>query len=302
MLTGDEQFVSSGQLRLWTERFGDPDKPTVLLIMGTSTQGIGWPDELVEAVVDSGRQVIRFDHRDTGGSDCVDFTTDPYTLADMAADAVAVLDGHGVAAAHIVGTSLGAAIGQWLAVYQSPRVRTLTAMASSPMGNNPGPAWARAMAGQPAGSGELPPPTARFLSHVLASARTPRTTQQERLDADVQTWRVLNGDVLPFDEAAARRFVERCYARARNSAAALNHDLAGRRFDDDRRAPLSTITAPTLVVHGSEDPLLPPAHGEALAAQIPAAQLEEMPGVGHHPFFTPGLTQQIADMIVRHTT
>ncbi|GLY24106.1 hypothetical protein Misp04_38380 [Micromonospora sp. NBRC 101691] len=151
MLTGEEKFVRSGHVRLWTERFGHPDDPTVLLVMGTATQAIGWPDELVEALVNSGRQVIRFDHRDTGRSDSVDFTTHPYTLADMAADTAAVLDGHGVTAAHIVGTSLGAAIGQWLAVHQAVRVRTLTAMASSPMGNDPGPAWARAMAGQPAG-------------------------------------------------------------------------------------------------------------------------------------------------------
>ncbi|XTZ17398.1 alpha/beta fold hydrolase [Micromonospora echinospora] len=302
MLSGDERFVQSGRLRLWTERFGDPGHPTILLIMGTSTQGIGWPEELLEALVGSGRQVIRFDHRDTGRSDCVDFTTDPYALADMAADAAAVLDAYGVAAGHIVGTSLGAAIGQWLAVHRAPRVRTLTAMASSPMGHNPGPSWARAMAGQPAAPDELPPPTTRFVNHVMASARAPRTTQQERLDADVQTWRVLNGDVLPFDEAAARRFVERCYARAGNLGAALNHDLAGRRFDDDRRVPLSAVTAPTLVVHGSADPLFPPSHGEALAAQIPGARLEMVAGMGHHPFFSPGLTQRIADVIVRHTT
>ncbi|MFC5002604.1 alpha/beta fold hydrolase [Dactylosporangium cerinum] len=244
MLTGDEKFVRSGRLRLWTERFGRPGNPTVLMIMGTSTQGIGWPDELVEALVDNGRQVIRFDHRDTGLSDAVDFTTHPFALADMAADAAAVLDGHGVTAADIVGISLGAAIGQWLAVHQGARVRTLTAIASSPMGNNPGPAWALAVAGQPAAAGELPPPTARFLNHLMASATAPRATRRQRIDADVQTWRVLNGDVLPFDEAAARRFTERCYARTGNITAALNHDLAGRRFGDDRRAPLSAVTTP----------------------------------------------------------
>lgn len=270
--------------------------------MGTSTQGIGWPDDLVEALVNSGRQVIRFDHRDTGRSDSVDFTTHPYALADMAADTAAVLDGHGVPAAHIVGSSLGAAIGQWLAVHQAVRVRTLTALASSPMGNNPGPAWARAMAGQPAAADELPPPTARFLNHVMDSVKAPRTTAQQRMDADVQTWRVLSGDVLPFDEAAARLFVEHCYARAHNVAAAANHDLAGRRWDDDRRASLSRITAATLVLHGSDDPLFPQAHGEALAAQIPTAQLEVVPGMGHHPFFSPGLTERIAGSIIRHTT
>ncbi|MEV6705258.1 alpha/beta fold hydrolase [Micromonospora wenchangensis] len=301
MLTGEEKFVR-GPVRLWTERFGHPDDPTVLLVMGTSTQGIGWPDELVEALVDSGRQVIRFDHRDTGRSDSVDFTAHPYALADLATDAVAVLDAHGVAAAHVVGTSLGAAIGQSLAVHRPARVRTLTAMASSPMGNNPGPAWARALAGQPAAAGELPPPTARFLDHLMDAARAPRTTAQQRVDADVRTWRVLNGDVLPFDEPAARRFVEHCHDRAGNLAAAANHDLAGRRWDDDRRASPSGIAAATLVLHGSDDPLFPPAHGEALAAQIPTARLEIVPGMGHHPFFAPGLTERIAGSIIRHTT
>lgn len=302
MLTGEENFVRRGHLRLWTERFGQPDDPTVLLVMGTSTQGIGWPDELVEALVDSGRQVIRFDHRDTGRSDSVDFTTHPYALADLATDALAVLDAHGVATAHVVGTSLGAAIGQWLAVHRAARVRTLTAMASSPMGNNPGPAWARALAGQPAAQGELPPPTARFLDHLMDAARAPRTTARQRVDADVRTWRMLNGDVLPFDEPAARRFVEHCHDRAGNLAAAANHDLAGRRWDDDRRASLSGIAAATLVLHGSDDPLFPPAHGAALAAQIPTARLEIVPGMGHHPFFAPGLTERIAGSIIRHTT
>ena len=146
-------FVRSGPVRLWTQRFGRPADPAVLLVMGTSTQGIGWPDELVEALVNSGRQVIRFDHRDTGRSDSVDFATHPYALADLAADAAAVLDGHGVTAAHIVGASLGAAIGQWLAVHRQARVRTLTAMASYPWATTPdrrGPAPWRASRPRPA--------------------------------------------------------------------------------------------------------------------------------------------------------
>ncbi|MFI9638513.1 alpha/beta fold hydrolase [Micromonospora sp. NPDC051925] len=302
MLTGEEKFVRSGQVRLWTERFGRPDDPTVCWSWAPPRRASAGPMSLWRLWWRAAGKVIRFDHRDTGRSDSVDFTTHPYALADMAADTAAVLDGYGVTAAHIVGTSLGAAIGQWLAVHQPARVRTLTAMASSPMGNNPGPAWARAMAGQPAAAGELPPPTARFLNHVMDSAKAPRATAQQRMDADVQTWRVLNGDVLPFDEPAARRFVEHCYARANDIAAASNHDLAGRRWDDDRRASLSRITAAALVLHGSDDPLFPQAHGEALAAQIPAARLEIVPGMGHHPFFSPGLTERIADSIIRHTT
>jgi pimeloyl-ACP methyl ester carboxylesterase len=153
----ETKFVTSGGLRLWTERSGAPEDPAVLLVMGTSAPAIGWPDELVEALVEAlvegGRQVLRFDHRDTGRSDCVDFAARPYTLADLAADTVAVLDGHDVAAAHVVGASLGGAVAQWLAVHRPERVRTLTAIMTGPMGHDPGPAWARALGGLDADPG-----------------------------------------------------------------------------------------------------------------------------------------------------
>lgn len=300
MLIGDEKYVTSGGLRLWTERFGDRGDPGVLLVMGTSAQAIGWPDDLVARLVRSGRQVIRFDHRDTGCSDCVDFSANPYTLADMAADTLAVLDGHGIDRAHVVGLSLGGAIGQWLAVHHQARVQTLTTIMTSPMGNNAGPAWARAMAGQPAAPNELPPPAPRFLRHVMESAQVPRANPEQRIEADLRTWRVLNGEILPFDEPAARRFVERSHQRAHNPAAAGNHDLAGRRFTAERLVPLSSITAPTLVIHGSEDPIFATAHAEALAAQVPGARLRVIEGMGHN-LFSPGLPERIADLIADHT-
>jgi pimeloyl-ACP methyl ester carboxylesterase len=294
-------FVTSGDLRLWTERFGDSKDPALLLVMGTSAQGIGWPEELVEALVDGKRQVIRFDHRDTGRSTCVDFTTHPYTLADMANDAIAVLDGHGIAAAHVAGASLGGAIGQWLAAHHPERVLTLTAIMTGPMGHNAGPAWARALAGQAPDPDDLPPPAPRFLHHLAQLASMPRTTRDERIAADLETWRVLNGDVLPFDEHAARQFVETSYDRASDYAAATNHDLAGRQMTDDRLVPLSSSKAPTLVVHGTEDPLRPLPHGQALAAQIPHARLQTIPGMGHG-FFSPGLPRQIAELVLERTT
>lgn len=295
-----ELFVSSGELQLWTERFGDPNDPAVLLVMGTSAQGIGWPDELVETIVAGGRQVIRFDHRDTGRSTCVDFSTTPYALADMAADATAVLDGHGVTAAHIVGASLGGAIAQWLAVHRPERVLTLTSIMSGPLGCDAGPAWARAMAGQAPDPDDLPPPAPRLLRHLAHRATLPQSTRDEQVAANLETWRVLNGDVLPFDEAAARRFVEASYDRATDPAAALNHDLAGRHMTDDRRAPLSSIKAPTLVIHGTEDPLRPLPHGEALTKQIPHARLQTIPGMGH-AFFSPDLPRRIGEIVLSHT-
>ena len=126
----------------------------------------------MEVLAAGGRQVIRFDHRDTGQPDGVDFSTAPYTMNDMVRDALAVLDGHQVTAAHIVGASLGGRIGQLLAVHYPDRVRTLTAIMTSPMGYQAGPAWARALAGQPPEPGDLPAPTPEFLRHVTAIAVT----------------------------------------------------------------------------------------------------------------------------------
>ncbi|GAA2689198.1 alpha/beta fold hydrolase [Nonomuraea recticatena] len=284
-------------MRLWTERFGDARDPVVLLVMGTATPGLGWPDELVDTLVTAGRQVIRYDHRDTGRSGRVDFAAHPYSVADLAGDAVAVLDGYGVAAAHVAGASLGGTIGQWLAVHRPERVTALTAIMTSPMGADAGPAWARAMAGQEPDPGDLPPPSSRFLAHLARSAAAPRTTREEHVAANLETWRVLNGEALPFDEEAARRFVEESYDVAADPAAALNHDAAGRLMTEDRRAPLASIKAPTLVVHGSEDPLLPLPHGEALAAAIPHARLEVVPGMGHS-FLSPGLPRHIAELLL----
>jgi pimeloyl-ACP methyl ester carboxylesterase len=301
VVKGEAAFVVNTRgLRLWTERFGDPGDPVVLLIMGTSAQAIGWPDELVEVLVSGRQQVIRFDHRDTGQSDCVDFAAAPYTISDMALDALAVLDGHQVAAAHIVGASLGGAIGQLLALHYPDRVSTLTAIMTSPVGYQAGPAWARALAGQPPAPGDLPAPSREFLTQVAAMASSPPAAPAERVAADVETWRILNGGTLPFDVGAARRYVETSVARARDLRAAANHDLAGRQMTPERQAPLSRIAVPVLVIHGTSDPLLPPAHGRALAAAVPGARLQEVPGMGHG-FFAPGIPGHVGRLIADHT-
>jgi pimeloyl-ACP methyl ester carboxylesterase len=130
-------------------------------------------------------------------------------------------------------------------------------------------------------------------------ASSPPATTEERLAADLETWRILNGPVLPFDEPAARAHVELSHRRATDYSAALHHDQAGRAMTPDRQAPLSRVTAPAQVIHGTADPLRPPAHGEALAAQLPAARFHLIPGMGH-TFFSPGLSAQIAQLILAH--
>ncbi len=289
MLDVHERYVTSGPLRLWTERTGDPARPAVLMVMGSAAQGISCPDALVARLVERGVQVIRFDHRDTGRSSTVDFDAHPYTISDMARDCVAVLDGYGLDRAHVAGASLGGILAQWLGVHRPDRVRSLTLMSTSPMGHNPGPAWARARAGEPADPHDLPPPAPEFLSHVAAG-------MPPGVETDVALFRVFNGPVRPFDEAAAREMLELALSRATDPAAAANHHRAVWRDDPGLSAPLSSITAPTTVLHGDQDPINPLGHGQALAAAIPGARLHVVPGMGH-VLTSPGLPEEVADLI-----
>jgi pimeloyl-ACP methyl ester carboxylesterase len=289
MVDAQERFVASGPLRIWTERVGDPGLPAVLLIAGSGAQSVSWSDTLVGRLVARGVAVIRFDHRDTGRSSVVDFDAHPYTIADLARDCVAVLDGHGLASAHIAGASMGGMLAQWLGVHAPDRVRSLTVMSSSPMGHDPRAVWARAWAGEPADPDDLPPPTPAYLAHQAAGL-------PPGVESDVALFRVFNGPVRPFDEQAARAELELALSRATDPAAAANHSRAVWIDDPSLHAPLSSITAPTAIVHGDQDPIYPLGHGEALAAAIPGAVLHVVPGMGH-VMTSPGLPEEVADLI-----
>ena len=273
-------FVESGALRLWAERIGEPGDPPVLLISGAMAQGINWPDAFVDRLAAGGRQVIRYDHRDTGLSDNVDFAEKPYTIADLAWDALAVLDGFGIGSAHLVGASMGGVIAQGLASLKPERVLTLTAMGTTPI----------------AGGADLPPPDEAFLRKLKEAESLPRDTVAQRVEADLVNYEAMNGTELPLDRAVTRAVAERYFARAKDWTTAANHLRAGGEQPDH----LPTITAPTLVIAGPADPLFPLPHSQAIAARIPGARLVEVPGMGHH-MYAPGLPEQVADLILDHT-
>lgn len=273
-------FVEAGALRLWAERVGEPGDPPVLLIAGAMAQSVNWPDALVDRLVAGGRQVIRYDHRDTGLSDSVDFAAKPYTLADLAWDALAVLDGFGIEAAHLVGASMGGVIAQGLAALQPERVLTLTALNTTSI----------------AGGDDLPPPDAAFLRKLEEAAALPRDTVAHRVEADLVIFEAMNGTELPFDRAGARVMAERYFARAKDWTTAANHHRAGGEQPDH----LPAITAPTLIIAGAADPIFAPEHAASIAARIPGARLVEVPGMGHHQL-SPGLPERVADLILEHT-
>jgi pimeloyl-ACP methyl ester carboxylesterase len=256
-----ERFIEANGVELCAEAFGDPGDPPVLLIGGMSGSMLWWDEEFCRMLADGGRHVIRYDHRDTGRSVAYEPGRPEYTSDDLVADAVGVLDAHGIASAHVVGVSMGGALAQLVALDFPDRVASLVLISTS----------------LAVGDGrELPPPAQRLAGY---EARVDWTDADSVVEYLVDYSRVLAGGGRWFAEPAARDLARREVARARNFSAARNHELLG---DDGRtRPPVSSIGAPTLVIHGTDDPMLPLGHGEALAEAIPDARLLALDGAGH---------------------
>jgi len=285
---------------IWSEEFGAETDAPILLIMGSMSQGILWPDEFVGRLAAGGRRVIRYDHRDTGMSGTVDFATAPYTWSDIKNDVYRVLAAHGLDSAHLVGHSAGGLLSQLIAVEAPERVRSLTVIASSPLGGGEGRVLMRALTGQPQPEAGLPEPKPEFVEFFRSLISAPPARDRRALiDGMIAEQRVLHGTGLPFDEDAARRLQERVYERARNLSAATNHRLAaGADPDFEPMDALHRVQTPTLVVEGSHEPVKP-GHGAVIAEQIPGARLMIVAGMGHT--LPPQTHPELADAILAHT-
>jgi pimeloyl-ACP methyl ester carboxylesterase len=276
-----ERLVTANGVEICTEPFGDASDPPVLLLMGLSGSMVWWDDAFCATLAARGRFVIRYDQRDTGRSVAYPAGRPGYTGADLVADAVGVLDAYAIWTAHIVGLSAGGALAQVLAINHPDRVRSLVLLSTSfvgdgDRGNLPGPSqeltrfWGR------------PAPDAADLDAVT-----------EHL---VAYQRLLTGERRPFDEPFARNVVRRDMERARSYPSIHNHELI------DGAVPargVSAISVPTLVIHGTADPLFPVEHGEALAAAIPGARLLRVDDAGHG--VEPADRDAIAGAIADHT-
>jgi pimeloyl-ACP methyl ester carboxylesterase len=252
-------------VEICSQTFGRRDDPPVLLIMGVMASMLWWPDEFCERLAGAGRFVIRYDNRDTGRSTGYDPGTATYTSDDLAADAVAVLDEHGVERAHLVGMSMGGLIAQLVALAYPGRVASVTAISTTAVGEeNP----------------DLPGPTAKYMKHAAAFDELDWSDTQAVADLIVEDARHLAGTRHPFDEAAARELVTRDLDRALDPARLVNHTVVG--GDEERwRGRIGEIAVPFLVIHGTADPLFPHPHGVALAEAVPGASLVSVEGGGH---------------------
>ncbi|MEJ3744322.1 alpha/beta fold hydrolase [Actinomycetes bacterium KLBMP 9797] len=285
---------------IWSEEFGAVTDAPILLIMGSMSQGVLWPDEFVGRLVAGGRRVIRYDHRDTGMSGTVDFAAEPYTWDDIKNDVYRVLDAHGLDSAHLVGHSAGGLLAQFVAVERPERVRSLTVIGSSPLGGGEGGVIIRALMGQPQPEGSLPEPAPEFVAfyRAMMAAAAPED-RRARIAGMIAEQRLLHGTGLPFDEDAARRLQERIYDRARDLSAVANHRLAAMAKPDfEPVGVLHRLTAPTLVIEGSHEPAKP-GHGAIIAEQIPGARLMIVAGMGHT--LPPDVHEELAAAILAHT-
>jgi proline iminopeptidase len=285
-------------LRFEYESFGALDAPAILLIQGLGMPAAMWPDVFVETLVTEGYRVVTFDNRDCGGSSrMVDAgvpdipramtrallrrpVTAPYNLDDMAADTEVVLDAAGIERAHVVGVSMGGMIAQVFAATRPQRVHTLTSIMSTTGNPRPGIALGRARA-----------------LRALLKRPPSNPTLDQAVDHLLFVFGVIGSPGFQQHAAQLRPHFERV-ARRGLYPAGTSRQLAAILASGDRRVVLHGITAPTLVIHGADDPLVRIAAGRDTAANIHGARLKIIPGMGHD--FPPALMAGIAVMIAEH--
>ncbi|WP_018500258.1 alpha/beta fold hydrolase [Parafrankia discariae] len=254
------------------ERFGDPLAPLVLLIMGGGAQMINWPEGFCAELAERGLYVIRFDSRDTGRSShftdgpvpdlgaalAGDLSSAAYTLSDMAADTVGLLDALGFRTAHLVGASLGGMVAQTVAIERPDRVRSLTSMMSTTGDRAVGqPDLARI-----AGLGRPPDERAGFV------------------DWQVRALEAVSSPGFAFDDAAAAQRAGLAYDRGHDPLGIVRQSVAAL-ASGDRTARLRSLRLPALVLHGVADVMCDVSGGRATAAAIPGAELVLIEGMGH---------------------
>ncbi len=288
--------VNVGNVTIAYESQGSHQAPTILLIAGTNMQLTSWPATFYQQLVSQGYRVVRFDNRDIGlstkfdqaglpdwaaiGRALAEQKTPPlpYTLDDMAADAVGLLDALGIKKAHIVGVSMGGMIAQRVAYNHPEHTLSLTSIMAG--GGKP----TFPLVARPELAAQIPPPGAA--SDTAAY-----------INREVQSMKILTGPVYPVTEPQARERARQAIKRAyypdglhRQGAASLAGFYAG------RQGKLKTINVPTLVIHGSEDPIVVVDAGRDVAASVPGALFELIEGMGHD--LPEPLTKRLANLII----
>ncbi len=278
---GCMRIVENQDVRIATQAFGSPEDPALVLIMGATASMLGWPDAFCTALADHELYVIRFDHRDTGQSTTVPPGQANYTVEDLADDVASILDAYQLDQAHVLGMSLGGYVAQILALEHADRVRSLTLIASEPLGWD-GPA--------------LPHISEEFLMHFAALQDLGWSDERAVTEFLLTTERLMSGSGEPFDEAGMRSRIAQILERTDSPASMFNHAGLGSRQDWSGK--FRDIEVPVLVLHGEEDPILPVANGHAIAGGIEGAEIGVVRGMGHE--IPPSRIREMTGIILDH--
>ena len=287
--------VTANGIDIHYEEHGDPSHPAMLLIMGFGAQLTLWPEELVEELAGRGFRVIRYDNRDIGLShkfhgvkapglikmtllSKIGLTPSvPYTLADMAADGIGLLDALEIDRAHIVGASMGGMIAQHFAARHADKCLSLTSIFST------------------TGNPKLPPARPEALKALVTR---PKSTEEEVLvEHGIMLARTIGSPAYPADEERRRERTRTAVRRSFYPEGPTRH-LSAIVADGDRRSMLKDVSVPTLVLHGEDDPLVPVEGGRDTAASIPGAKIKTIPGWGHD--LPLELVDEVAEAIASH--
>jgi pimeloyl-ACP methyl ester carboxylesterase len=257
-----ETLVIANGVAICAQTFGDPADPAILLIHGAMASMLGWEDDFCRRLAAGGRFVIRYDHRDTGRSVSYPPGEPPYTLRDLTADAIGILDTLGADRAHFVGRSMGGGIAMLAASARPMRVASLTLIGTSPGG--PG----------------LPPMSPEFFAYISSTTPPDWSDREAVVNHFLGLLRVFSAGSGHFDEAGMRDALRRDFDRTVNVASSqINHFAM--EAGEPERGRLGEIDAPTLVIHGDRDLVFPLGHAEALAREIAGARLLVLEGDGH---------------------
>ncbi|UJW34958.1 alpha/beta fold hydrolase [Saccharothrix sp. AJ9571] len=284
-----ERIIRSGDVELWTQAIGEPDAPALLLNAGDCQSSMDWPENLVHLLAAAGHLVLRYDYRDTGRSTHREFPPNPYNFDDLARDAVAVLDGWELERVHSLGFGMGSAVSQLLALDHRERLTAITLLGSCAMDVDFFGNWERALTGEPTLDG-LPTPKRWFVELAFNPASV----------SEIEFYRRLSGDQLPFDESELQQRLDRARAHAADEEPVEDHPHGQIRQDwTERATDLAGITTPALVIEAPLDPIHPPPHARHLAESIPGARLTTIPGMGH--YLAPAIHRPLTDAVTAHT-
>lgn len=258
-----QQTIKYNDIELCTESFGNSINPSILLIMGATASMIWWDDDFCRKLSQKGYFVIRYDNRDTGCSTCYEPGNINYSVIDMVEDAIAVLNGYKIEKAHFVGMSLGGMIAQLTELIHPERVLTLTLISSSVWDDRP----------------ELPQVDNKVINYHQKAGNIDWSNHTSVVEYLAKGWEIIVGSKYQFDLERYLRLSEIELLRAKNIQSMFNHSLLG--GGEEYYGHHKRITKPVLIIHGTEDPVLPFEHALALNSDIKNSKLLELNGVGH---------------------